>query len=145
MTKPTYQDADVLLKMAQWSTDAKIPDIGSWIWSDEFIPDYDEFMKKYPEGSEGLRDLRKFFMWYETLGTLYKQGLFNGELLFDWMAISAVWKRVEGIALGAREKFEFPRLYENFEMMAKADKQTVVPILQNLTLETNALTKAFVF
>lgn len=57
----------------------------------------------------------------ETLGKLYKNDLFNEELLFDWLAVSMVWERIKGFALGLREAAGEPRLYENFEAMAKAD------------------------
>jgi len=123
MTKPTYQDADMMLKMAQLHSDAGIPELGAWIWSDEFITKHEEFVKEYPLGSEGFTKFSSFLFWYETLGTLYKHGLFNEELLLDWVMVGAVWERLENIILGLREQFESPRLYENFELMAKADKE----------------------
>jgi len=119
MAKPTYQDADLMVKMARWGTELEVQDIGNWVWSDEFIQDYEEFNKKYPDGSEEQRKLYKFFSWYETLGTLYKHGLFNKELLFDWLFVTRVWARVENIVQGARDEIGSPRLLENFELMAK--------------------------
>jgi hypothetical protein len=48
--------------------------------------------------------------------------LLNRELLFDWIAVAMVWNRIKGFALGARKEAGEPRLYENFELMAKDDK-----------------------
>jgi hypothetical protein len=121
MAKPTYQDADLLIKMAQWNTALGIPEILNWIWSDAFITDYEEFTKKYPQGSEEFRKVIDLLGWYETLGTLYKNGLFNEELLFDWLLIGPHWKRLEGIALGQRKARGNPRIFENFEAMAIAE------------------------
>lgn len=121
MSKPTYEDADVLIKMAQWNTALGIPDILNWIWSDAFITDYEAFTKKYPQGSEEFRKVIDLLGWYETLGTLYKNGLFNEELLFDWLLIGPHWKRLEGIALGQRQARGNSRIFENFEAMAKAE------------------------
>ena len=123
MPNPTYQDADLLIKMARWSTELGLPDIVNWIWSDDFIIDYDEFVKKYPQGSKEFSKVMDFLNWNETLGTLYKNGLFNEELLFDWLLIGPHWKRIEGIALGQRKARGNPRIYENFEAMAKAEKE----------------------
>ena len=44
------------------------------------------------------------------------------QILFDWMAIDLVWDRIKGFAFGVREQTGEPRIYENFEAMAKAQK-----------------------
>ena len=123
MNKPTYQDATLLLQFAQWGDSTGVNTAIYWVLSELFVPDYAEFVKKYPPGSEEYENVSKILGWFETLGTLYKHGLFNGELLFDWMAVNLVWERIKGFALGLREQWGEPRLWENFEAMAKAQKQ----------------------
>ena len=122
MTKPTYQDATLMLQLAQWMAISETDEAANWMWSDDFIPDFKGFSEKYPPGSEGAVKAGKVLGWYETLGTLYKHGLFNEELLFDWLAVSLVWDRIKGYALGLREQVGEPRMYENFEAMAKASE-----------------------
>lgn len=87
------------------------------------MTDYAGFVKKYPQGSEGFRKVVDILSWYETLGTLYKNGLFNKKLLYDWLLIGPHWKRLENFALGQREARGNSRLYENFEAMAKGEKK----------------------
>ena len=72
-----------------------------------------------PPYANGDIHIGKFFNWFETLGTLYKHGLFNRELLFDWVYINRPWERVKNIVIGMREEYEMPRFMENFELMAK--------------------------
>jgi len=67
------------------------------MFSDEFTPDYAEFLKKYPAGSEGWAKAFKILGWYETVGILHKHGLINDDLLFDWMAANDAWDRMKGI------------------------------------------------
>ena len=122
MAKPTYQDATLMIQLAQWGSASGALDGTNWLWSDEFETDYAEFVKKYPSGREGAAKVNKIMGWFETIGTLYKQGLFNEELLFDWLAAYLVWDRVKDIALGWREQSGEPRMYENFEALAKAQK-----------------------
>lgn len=122
MTKPTYQDATLMLQLAQWGASTGAQKGMNWIWGDKFIPDYAEFVKKYPPGSKNFAKVSNVCSWYETIGTLYKQGLFNEELLFDWLAVYLVWDRVMGFAIGVREQTGEPRMYENFEALAKASK-----------------------
>lgn len=59
-------------------------------------------------------------MFLESVGALYKHGTFSEELLFDWLAVDIVWKRIESFGLGLREATRDPRIYENFEAKAKA-------------------------
>jgi hypothetical protein len=123
MTKPNYQDATLMLQLAQWWATSGQNEAMNWMWSDQFIADYADFVKKYPPGSEGFANASKICGWLETVGTLYKHELFNEELLFDWLTIGLVWDRIKGFALGCREQTGEPRMYENFEAMAKAQKE----------------------
>ena len=44
-------------------------------------------------------------------------------MLFDWLAIDAVWGRTKSYALAWREETGEPRMYENFEAMANAQRR----------------------
>jgi hypothetical protein len=120
MTKPTYEDATLIIQLAQLAASSGVMKGQGWIFSDKFIPDYKEFVEKYPPGSKSYARVSTMCGWFETIGTLYKNGLINGDLLFDWLAVRLVWDRVSGFALGVREQSGEPRMYENFEAMAKA-------------------------
>jgi hypothetical protein len=122
MTRPTYQDATLMVQLAQWWSTSGAIEAMSWLLSDEYIPDYDAFVAKYPPGSEGYGKVAKVLMILETLGTLYKHELFNEELLFDWLAVGLVWNRLKGFVLGYRAAYG-SRMYENFEAMAKAQPE----------------------
>ena len=120
MGKPAYEDANVMLRLVNsWPVEAS-----DWIWSDEFIADHREYLERHPEG-EGFSNIRMILNWYETIGTLYKHGLINEELLFDWLAVDAVWQRMKSHALAIREESGEPRMYENFEAMAEAQRASV--------------------
>jgi len=122
MAKPTHQDATLMLQLLQVAAAMGLSDATGWIWSDQFIPEFAEFVEKYPPGTEGYGNATKVCNWFETLGTLYKHGLFNEELLFDWLAVGLMWGRMKGFALGVREQAGEPRMYEYFEALAKAQK-----------------------
>ena len=121
MSKPTKDDANLMIQLMRWGAADGLQDSMNWIWSDEFISDYDEFIAKYPRGSKEYGNATKVCGWFESIGTLYKQNLLNGELLFDWLTIKLPWSRLSGFAIGVRKAAEEPRLYENFEAMAKEE------------------------
>jgi len=120
MAKPTYEDASLMLQFAIWGATAGNQKASAFIWSDKFLTDFKQFKEKYPVGTEEYSYAVQLCGWYETLGTLFKHGLFNQELLFDWLLVSAIWDRLKGFVLGVREDAKEPRLYEFFEAMAKA-------------------------
>jgi hypothetical protein len=121
MTKPTREDADILLRLAELSALHNLPAAATFIWSDDFPTDFARFRDKFPAGKrseeEGL--LRRYLGYFETAGTLYRNDLFSGDLLFDWMAVTAAWDRVKGYALGVRQEAGDTSLFENFEYAAE--------------------------
>ena len=119
MKKPTYDDADLMLKFVQWGATSGIDEAINWLWSDEFIDGYSKFVEKYPPGTKEYGYVTKVCGWYETIGTLYKNELFNEQLLFDWLAVGFRWKRLENFILEFREKMGEKNMYVNFEAMAK--------------------------
>ena len=116
MAMPTYDDANVMLRLMEMYP---AEDAG-YIWSDEFNPDYEESEAKRPGDAEAHGRLRAVLGWYESIGTLYKHGLLNEDLLFDWLAIDASWDRVKSHALAWRQAMGNVHMYENFEAMAEA-------------------------
>lgn len=123
VAKPNREDATVMLELLQVWAAMGMSDAMGWVWSPEFIPEFDSFVEKYPAGTDGYKTASKVCMWFETVGALYKHGLISEELLFDWLAANAVWERVKGFPLGLRERANNPRLYDNFEAMAQAQKK----------------------
>jgi len=125
MARPTRDDAHLMLELANWHTAAGVPEAANWIRSKEFVKDFDEFEKRYPEGSDGHLKVGRFLGYHETLGTLWKNRLISEELLFDWLWVSGAWDLVSDVALGMRKKAGVDALWENFEAMAERQRSLV--------------------
>ena len=119
MSAPTHEDAMVMLQIAQWGAAQNNNRAFRFIWSDKYIDDYQEFIKKYPSGSKEFAYVSRVCGWYETIGALWVNGLFNEKLIGDWLWVAGVWERVKGFALGSREQSGNPGIYEHFEALAK--------------------------
>lgn len=111
MANDGNSDGALMVQLAQWGSMAGIDEAGAVVLDKDFDPD-----------TADARDeaVRKVLMWGETLGTLTKNGLISQDLVLDWMWIAGLWSRVGKAALGSREEFGEPKLYENFEALAKA-------------------------
>jgi hypothetical protein len=111
MTSPTREDAQLMMQLAQWSTALGVQDALPQIFADDFDTDTADAMD-----DEAVRTILTFG---ESVGTLTKRDLLSAELVHDWLWIEGMWARVGPAALRARDKFGEPRLYENFEALAK--------------------------
>jgi hypothetical protein len=111
MASPTREDAQLMMQIAQWSTALGVQDAMPRIFADDFDPDTADAMN-----DEAVRTI---LMFGESVGTLTKRDLLSAELVHDWLWIEGIWTRVGPAALRASDKFGEPRLYENFEALAK--------------------------
>lgn len=123
MERPTHDDAIVLIQLAQYAASSGIQEAITWMWSEEFPVEDVGFLEKCPLGSEGHLKAYKICAYFEMIGTLHKHRLLNEELLFDWLAVSLVWDKIKRFSLEMRLMTSEPRLFENFEAMARADRE----------------------
>lgn len=118
--RPNHEDALLLIELARWSTEAGMPDAIAFLLSEDFSPAFQAFRTRYPLGSKGHDQFLTICRYYETVGVLWKHGLLYEPLLFDWLAISVVWDRVQDIVAGHREERSNAYLWRNFEAAAVA-------------------------
>ena len=114
MTKPTREDADLLIKIH--SITAKFIDSWQWLFGLEQM-DYETFMKKYPIGSEGFGHFLRIASSYELMGTLVYHDAINEDLVFDMYG--TYWSKLGPIIEGFRKETGSIRYFENYELFAK--------------------------
>ncbi|MGA8427239.1 MAG: hypothetical protein WB801_06595 [Candidatus Dormiibacterota bacterium] len=107
----TQRDAELLVQLLRWGTEMGTEEAYREIFSDEFDKE---------EASVMNTSVGRLLVYGETVGTLVKRGLLDRDLLNDLWASYVIWERVGPAALRAREDAGDPRIYENFEALAKA-------------------------
>jgi hypothetical protein len=111
MTRPpTHEDAVLMVQLAQWGTQIGLGDALPKVLGDDFDPDSADI------GDAAVRTILQFG---ESVATLTKHDLLSAELVNDWIWVDGLWGRVGPAALRSREKYGEPRLYENFEALAR--------------------------
>ena len=111
MSAPTREDATLMIQIAQWMASSGMNDQMPVLWADDFDPETAD-----PQSEP----VRLALGTFETIGTLVKHDLLNRELVNDWLWIEGIWSRVGPAALRMRAQAGEPRLYENFEALAKS-------------------------
>ena len=115
MAKPTHMDATVMLKCAELYNQMDLGRVSRWIFEPDFPTGHKAFLEESPRGSDGYSDLMQYVGFFETVGTLWKNDLFNEALLMDWLLIP--WARLSDIVMGERENAGVKQLWENFEAL----------------------------
>jgi hypothetical protein len=110
----SHEDATLIVELAKWGAAINLGEAAAAIWTDDFDPDTAEVTD---------RPIQTLLTFYETVGTLVKNGLLDRDLVYDWLWVSGVWGRVGSAAARARERSGVPQLYENFEALAVGQPQ----------------------
>lgn len=110
MAAPTREDAELMIQIAQWGTSLGVNDALPTLFADDFDPD---------AADPSDKPVAIVLAFGETIATLVKRELLSGELVHDWLWVQGMWERVAAAAAKAREKYGEPRLYENFEALAR--------------------------
>ena len=115
---PTQEDARLILQLSQLSQNESHHRGTTILWQTDEPMTYEAFKAEYPRGSQGMSDVMSVASWYETIGTLVKNGLLDRGLVHDWLWVGGIWNRCAAILLGQRAE-TVPEMWENFEALAK--------------------------
>ncbi|MEO8457312.1 MAG: DUF4760 domain-containing protein [Chloroflexota bacterium] len=119
--KADHHDAELIVKLYEAQAAQQVPDAMAYLFSNDYPADFAAFREKHPAGSSASQErlIYKALGYYETIGTLYRNGLINEDLLFDWLAVDLLWDRLKSFVVGVRGEIGSDRMYENFEYMAE--------------------------
>ena len=119
--QPDTSDAQLLIALYQTQAAHNLGEVMGYIWSNDFPTDFKEFRTTFERGSNSTQEqgLYRALGYFETIGTLHRNNLISEDLLFDWMAVDMAWGRLKGFVLGVRKELGSPRMFENFEYMAR--------------------------
>jgi hypothetical protein len=107
----TYDDANLVMQIVRWSTELGLPEALLGLLSDQFDPE---------TASTADLSVQKVLNFGEVVGTLVNQGVLDRGLVMDMWWIEGLWARVGPVARRQRAHLGEPRLWENFEKLARA-------------------------
>jgi len=114
--KPTYDDANIYLKVVEMMTDSDVTDACLWVFSDSFPGE--TMVRNYPDDKKWIK-LDKLLKVLDAMAVLHKHKLLHSELIFKTLPLTALWGRLETVIKGVREASGIRQLYENIEPMVE--------------------------
>ncbi|HZS93155.1 MAG TPA: hypothetical protein VFA78_00020 [Chloroflexota bacterium] len=117
--RPNEIDAGILLEIAQWYVRSGMPGALGWLWEQE--GDGTALVSEATDTTTAAQ----ICVYYDAVGALYKHGLIDDALLFDWLTIAGVWDRIKGYVQADRRRQGDPHLWSCFEELARAHKRAI--------------------
>jgi hypothetical protein len=109
----SHEDAMLVVELSKLGAMMGLDEASRALFADDFDPDTAEVSDA---------SVQRILYFYETIGTLVKNGLLDRDLVYDWLWAEGVWRRVGPAAERAREKTGTAALFENFEALAAGQR-----------------------
>lgn len=124
---PTYQDADMILKLYEQYESEQLRAAKAWfsveLGQQETIHP-ETFWQRFPRGSEGFSHFVTLYGFFEMVGVLHKNGLIHPDLLFDMWFINGFYGPMYPIIAHWRAQGDI-HVAENFERLAAAELEWI--------------------
>lgn len=118
--QPTYDDANLILRLYEMRREATMRDARSWFASSCKPQSFEELMKEIAApGTLHNAYYRQVTSYWEMVAGFITSGVLNKELFFgSGMELLFVWARISKIVPAARQAFNNPKMLRNTEAVA---------------------------
>lgn len=124
MVVPTFQDAEIILRLYDQYESERIRSARRWLSQEVMDGTYEQFLEKFPAGSDGYMNFQTLYGFFEMVGVLFKNRLVHPDLLFDMWYINGIFSKLYPIITGIREGGDV-HVAENFESLALAELEWI--------------------
>jgi hypothetical protein len=121
MSKPTHEDANLILRLYDLRREEKMRAARSWFVANFKPKSMAEFQQLCPPGSEPNAFARQVTTYWDMAASFVTAGILDEELLFQSSReLLLVWTRLEPIVEEVRSAFKDPTYMRNLETVAKS-------------------------
>ena len=116
---PDHHDAELLLRLYDLRREEKLRRAREWFALEFQAKSTDDYLSKYPPGSEGDAFFRMVVTYWEMVASIVNSGLIKQDFFFQNTAeFFGVWERIKHLVPAARQAFKNPHMWENLELMS---------------------------
>jgi hypothetical protein len=121
MSKATYDDVTLILKLYEMRREEKMRAARNWFFANFKPKSMAEFQQLCPPGSEPNAFSRQVISYWDMAASFVTSGVLNDELFFqNNRELLFVWLRVEPVIGDLRGAFKDPNYMKNLETVAKS-------------------------
>jgi hypothetical protein len=120
MAIPTYEDANLILKLYDIRREDKLRAARDWFVKNARFESFEDFAKLCPPGSQENAYFRQVTSYWDMAASFVTAGVLHHELFFQSnRELLLVWVRIRKVLPEARERFQDPTNAQNLETVAR--------------------------
>jgi hypothetical protein len=121
MSKATYDDVNLLLRLYDMRREDKLRSARTWFVTNFKPKNMEEMAKLAGPGSDGNANFRQAISYWEMVASFVTAGVLNEELLFqNTRELLLFWLRIKPVVKEVREVQKDPNAWKNLETVAEA-------------------------
>ena len=115
--RPTYDDANLILRLYEMRREARMRQARAWFTAKcKGVQSFDELMKLAPAGSDENASYRQVVTYWDLVASFIVSGILHKELFFQsGRELLLVWERVRELVPSMREAYKDPSYLKNLE------------------------------
>jgi hypothetical protein len=119
--KPTYDDANLILRLYEMRRDEKMRTARDWFAQNFHFKTLEEYNRQCPASSSMNAYSRMVMSYWEMVASFITSGVLNQELFFsNGMEMLFVWERIHDLVPQIRQAHKNPTAYQNLETVSIA-------------------------
>jgi hypothetical protein len=120
MDRPTFDDANLILRLYEMRREDKMREARVWFFDNYYCKTLAEGMQLCPAGSAGNAYFRQVTSYWEMVASFVTNGILNEELLFQsGQELLLTWTRIKPITQELRKAFGNPNAWKNLETVGE--------------------------
>jgi hypothetical protein len=119
MSKSSYEEADLLIKLYDLRRDSLLRKARAWFLSQYEAHSWEDKVRKYASDSEEERYARMVISFWDMAAALVNRGYISETLFFETNREHYLtWEKIKPWIEGGRKETGNPMLYKNLEILA---------------------------
>jgi hypothetical protein len=116
MLRPTYDDANLILRLYELRREERLRTARAWFTGHFKVKSWDELQKLAPPGTDENASYRMVVTYWDMVASFITSGVLNKELFFQsGREMLAVWERMRDLLPEIRQRQKDPLLWSHLE------------------------------
>jgi hypothetical protein len=120
LTRATYDDVNLILKLYEMRREAKMRDARAWFSANFKVKTFEELQKLCPPGSDANTSYRMVTTYWDMVGSFITGGVLHPELFYQTgRELLFCYERMRDVLPELREAYKNPNELKNLELTAR--------------------------
>ena len=116
ISKPTYDDANLILRLYEMRRDDRMRRARTWFTSQFKVKTWEELQKLAPGGSDENASYRMVVTYWDMVASFITTGVLHKELFFQsGRELLLVWERMRDVLPEVRQQYKDPNFWPHIE------------------------------